>query len=192
LGSEGGPVISLKRMTKALLMRDIQTGPHCSFEDAWATMELFKLSLDPSQVTHQVVIPPKEPKDRPNSVIRGRIFSKKNRSKSAGGLLQNDSSIKSTSSKSGRVFAEPRSLVDEIRISLSSGIRPRKGARRNWSMGRKSVVAAHRNQLRSPRDVDSALKRTKTQVTKIEPVVKKIDKKLQKYYSQFLADEYWL
>jgi len=192
LGLKGDLVLSLKRMTKALLMRDIQTGPHCSHEDAWATMELFKLSLDPSQVTHQVVIPPKEPKDRQNSVIRGRIFSKKNRSKSAGGLLRNDSSLKSTSRKSEEVSAEHRSLVDVFRNSLSSGTSARNGARRNWSMGGKSVGAAHRNPLRSPRDVDSALKRPKTQVTKIEPVVKKIDKKLQKYYSQFLADEYWL
>ena len=49
-----GSPISLKRMTKALLQEDIQVGPHCSFEDAWATMRIFKVSLAPHLIKHEV------------------------------------------------------------------------------------------------------------------------------------------
>ncbi|XP_064595563.1 apoptosis-enhancing nuclease-like [Liolophura sinensis] len=38
-----GQRVSLKRLTKALLDRDIQTGEHCSSEDARAALDLYKL-----------------------------------------------------------------------------------------------------------------------------------------------------
>ena len=65
LGAGSKPTVSLQRMTKALLCEDIQTGAHSSLEDAWATMRLFLLSLDPSKIPANVVLPPGRRRNRP-------------------------------------------------------------------------------------------------------------------------------
>ena len=43
----GKDVVGLAKMTKRLFGEDIQTKEHCSVEDAWATMKVFKLAWEP-------------------------------------------------------------------------------------------------------------------------------------------------